>query len=161
MRAAVTQLSASRRTVHFRCMLVVDHIDQAAPRAPGRWTTARPRKGTTRRQGRLGSCLPRRGEYDCTMVYRFVCRRRRITAGVGLWVSREMSRPAMGVWWGGEACAAPQPAAGRREQAVPSALVRAAGAGRAENEEARRPLDGHPTVYGPSVESLKSVENSI
>ena len=58
-------------------------VDQAAPRAPGQWTTARPRKGTTRRQGRLGSCFPRGGEYDYTRVYWFVCRRRRITAGVG------------------------------------------------------------------------------
>ena len=78
-----TQLSASPRTVHFRCMLVVDHIDQAAPRAPRRWKMARPRNGKTRRQGRLGSCFPRGGEYDCTRVYRFVCRRRRITTGVG------------------------------------------------------------------------------
>ena len=78
-----TQLSASPRAVHFRCMLVVDHVDQAAPRAPGWWTTARPRKGTTRRQGGLGSCFPRGGEYACTRVYWFVCRRRRITAGVG------------------------------------------------------------------------------
>ena len=57
-----------------------------------------------------------------------------------------MDRPAMGVRWGSEACAATQPAAGRREQAVPSALVWAAGAGRAEIEEARRPLNGLPTV---------------
>ena len=64
-------------------MSFVDHVDQATPRAPGRWTTVRPRKGTTRRQGRLGSCFPRGGEYDCTRVYWFVCRRRRITAGVG------------------------------------------------------------------------------
>ena len=78
-----TQLSASPRTVHFRCMSVVDHVDEAAPRAPGWWTTARPRKGTTQRQGRLNSCFPRGGEYDCTRVYWFVCRRRRITAGVG------------------------------------------------------------------------------
>ena len=63
-----TQLSASPCTVHFRCMSVVDHVDQAAPRAPGRWTMARPRKGMTRRQGRLGSCFPRGGEYDCTRV---------------------------------------------------------------------------------------------
>ena len=34
-----------------------------------------------------------------------------------------MARPAMRVWCGGEACAAAQPAAGRREQAVPPALV--------------------------------------
>ena len=49
-----TQLSASPRTGHFRWMSFVDHVDHAAPRAPGRWMTARPRKGTTRRQGRLG-----------------------------------------------------------------------------------------------------------
>ena len=61
-------------------------------------------------------------------------------------MTRGMARPAMGVRWGGEACAAAQPDAGRREQAVPPVLVGAAGAGRAEIEEARRPLDGHPTV---------------
>ena len=71
------------RTVHGRWMSFVDHVDQAAPRAPRRWTTARPRKGTTWRQGRLGSCFPRGGESDCTRVYWFVCRRRRITTGVG------------------------------------------------------------------------------
>ena len=78
-----TQLSGSPRTVHFRCMSVVDHVDHAAPRALGRWTTARPRKGTTRSQGILGSCFPRGGEYNCTRVYWFVCRHRRIIAGVG------------------------------------------------------------------------------
>ena len=83
----------------------------------------RPRKGTTRRQGRLGSCFPRGGEYDCTRVYWFVCHRRRITAGVDVWVSRGMARPAMGVRSGGEAYAAAQPAARRRQQAVPPALV--------------------------------------
>ena len=59
-----TQLSASSRTVHFRCMSVVDHVDQAAPRAPGWWSTVSPTKGTTRRQGRLSSCFPCGGEYD-------------------------------------------------------------------------------------------------
>ena len=83
----------------------------------------RPRKGMTRRHGRLGSCFPRGGEYDCTRVNWFICRRQRITAGVGLWVSRGMARPAMGVWWGGETCVVAQPAAGRRDQAVPTALV--------------------------------------
>ena len=34
-----------------------------------------------------------------------------------------MARPMMGVRSGGEACAAAQPAVGRREQAVPPALV--------------------------------------
>ena len=78
-----TQLSASPRTVHVRWKLFLDHVDHAAPRASGRWTTARPRKGTTQRQGRLSSCFPRGGEYDCTRVYWFVYRRRRITTGVG------------------------------------------------------------------------------
>ena len=118
-----TLLSASPRKVHFRCMSVVDHVDQATPRAPGRWTTARPRKGMTRRLGRLDSCFPRGGEYDCMRVYWFVCHHRRITAGVGLWVSRGMARPATGVRWGGEACVAVEPAAGRMEQAVLPALV--------------------------------------
>ena len=117
MHVAVDQLSASPRTFHFRCMSVIDH---AASRALGWWTIARPRKGTTHSQGRLGSCFPRGGEYNCTRVYWFVYRRRRITAGC---VSRGMARPAMGVRWGGEAPAVAQPAAGRREQAVPSALI--------------------------------------
>ena len=99
MRAAVDPAVGLSMTVHFRCMSVVDHVDQAAPRAPGRWTTARPRKGTTRRQGRLGSCFPRGGEYDCTRVYWFVCHRRRITGGVGEW-SGGMAWPAVGVVWG-------------------------------------------------------------
>ena len=34
-----------------------------------------------------------------------------------------MAWPAVGVVGGGEACAAAEPAAGRREQAVPPALV--------------------------------------
>ena len=81
--------------------------------------------GRERHGGREDSvvCLPRGGEYDCTRVYWFVCRRQRVIAGVGLWVSRGMARPAMGVRWGGESCAAAEPAAGRREQAVPPALV--------------------------------------
>ena len=118
-----TQLSASPCTVHVRWKPFLDHVDHATPRALGRWMTARPRKGTTRRQGRLGSCFPREGEYDCTRVYWFVCPHRRITAGVAVWVSRGMARPAMAVWWGGDACAAAQPTVGRREQAVPPALV--------------------------------------
>ena len=39
----------------------------------------------------------------------------------------------------------------RREQAVPPMLVLAAGAGRSEIEEARRPLDGHPTVTAARI----------
>ena len=30
-------------------------------------------------------------------------------------MSRGMARPAMGVWWGGEACATAEPAAGSRQ----------------------------------------------
>ena len=46
------------RTVHGRWMSFVDHVDQAAPRAPWRWTTARPRKGTTRSRGRCSNGCP-------------------------------------------------------------------------------------------------------
>ena len=53
-----TQLSASPRTFHFRWMSFIDHVYQATPRALGRWKTARPRKGTTWSQGRLGGCFP-------------------------------------------------------------------------------------------------------
>ena len=52
-----------------------------------------------------------------------------------------MARLAMGVRWGGEACAAAQLAAGMREQAVPPELVLAAGARRSDIEEVARPLD--------------------
>ena len=62
-----TQLSASPRTVLFRWN-VVDHIDHAAPRASRRWTTARPRKGTTRSRGRCGNGSPRGEEYEGSLV---------------------------------------------------------------------------------------------
>ena len=63
-----TQLSACPRTVHFRWMSFVDHVDDAAPRAPGRWTTARPRKGTTQSRGRRDSGCPRGEEYEGSLV---------------------------------------------------------------------------------------------
>ena len=66
-------------------------------------------------------------------------------------MSRGMARPAMGVRWGGEACAAAEPAAGRREQAVPPALVWAAGARRAAIEEAPGPFDSNPTVTAARI----------
>ena len=47
----------------------------------------------------------------------------RYDGDVSVWVSRGMARPAMEVRWGGEACAAAEPGAGRREQVVPPALV--------------------------------------
>ena len=66
--AAWTQLSASPCTVLFRWKSVVDHVDHAAPRAPRRWTTVRPSKGTTRSQGRCSSGCPREEEYEGSLV---------------------------------------------------------------------------------------------
>ena len=60
-----TQLSASPRTVLFPWKSVVDH---APPRAPQRWTTARPRKGTTWSRGRWSSGFPREEEYEGSLV---------------------------------------------------------------------------------------------
>ena len=64
-----TQLSASPRTVLFRWKSFLDHVDHATQRAPRRWTTARPRKGTTRSQGRCGSGSPRGEEYEGSLVW--------------------------------------------------------------------------------------------
>ena len=68
LRLPWTQLSASPRTVLFRWMSVIDHIDHAAPRAPWRWTMAKPRKGPTRSRGRRGSGSPRGEEYEGSLV---------------------------------------------------------------------------------------------
>ncbi len=62
-----TQLSSSPRIVLFRWN-VVDHVDHVAPRAPRRWMTAMPRKGTTRSRGRRGSGCPRGEEYEGSLV---------------------------------------------------------------------------------------------
>jgi len=101
-----TQLSASQCTVHVRWMSFVDHVDHSAPRAPRRWTTARPRKGTTPSWGRLGSGCPVVGS---TRVYWPGCHRRKITRGVGEYRNGLASN---GVGWGGAAYAAAQPATG-------------------------------------------------
>ena len=63
-----TSLLASPHTVLFRWKSVVDHIDHAALRAPRRWTTARPRKGTTLSRARRGSGCPRGEEYERSLV---------------------------------------------------------------------------------------------
>ena len=68
MRAAVDPAVGLSTYSPLQMHVVVDHVDQAAPRAPGRWTTARPRKGTTRSQGKLGNCFPRRGECEGLLV---------------------------------------------------------------------------------------------
>ena len=106
-------MRASPHTVHFRCMSVIDHVDHAAPRAPGRWTMARPRKGTTRSRGRRGSGCPRREEYEGSLV-RLRCDAVVAAEQQGVWVSGGMAWPAVGVVGGGEASAASQPAMGGR-----------------------------------------------
>ena len=63
-----TQLSASQRTVLLRWKSFLDQVDHAARRAPQRWMTARPRKGTTRSRGRHGNGSPRREEYEGSLV---------------------------------------------------------------------------------------------
>src|SRR5918995_526356 len=78
-----TQLSASPLTVLFRWKSFLDHVDHAARRAPRRWTTVRPRKGTTRSRGRRGSGSPRREEYEGSLV-RPRCEPA-VAAGPGQW----------------------------------------------------------------------------
>ena len=97
-----TELPASPHTVHVRWKPFLDHVDHAAPRAPGRWTTARPRKGTTRSRGRRGSGCPRVEEYEGSLVRCGV----RLPSPQGL-ASGGNSR-------GGEASAVAQPATGGR-----------------------------------------------
>ena len=64
-----TQLSASPRTILFRWKSFLDHVDHAARRAPRRWTTARPRKGTRRSRGRRDSGSPHGEEYEGSLVW--------------------------------------------------------------------------------------------
>ena len=59
------QEDQSLKKYYGRWMDIVDH---AAPRAPGRWTTARPRKGTTGSWGRRSSGSPRGEEYEGSLV---------------------------------------------------------------------------------------------
>ncbi len=66
--AAVDPVSASPRTIHVRWKLFLDRVDHAAPRAPGRWTTARPRKGTMGSRGRHGSGSLHGEEYEGSLV---------------------------------------------------------------------------------------------
>ena len=132
MHAFVTQLSASPRTVPFRCMSVVDHVDQAAPRAPGRWTTARPRKGVMRSRGGRGSRCPCVEEYEGSLV--------RLPSPQGL-ASGGNSR-------GGEASAAAQPAMGGRSRRHDRRCF-----GRLEQEDQR--LKKH---YGRWMDVVRSLE---
>ena len=69
---------------------------------------------------------------------------RALTVGCGVRLTSPENNRMCG-WLEGWPCGSTA-SHGMREQAVPPALVWAAGAGRSEIEEARRPLDGHPTV---------------
>ena len=64
-----TQLSASPRTTHVQWKPFLDHVDHTAPRAPGRWTMARPSKGTMRSRGRHDTGSLRGEEYKGSLVW--------------------------------------------------------------------------------------------
>ena len=131
-----TQLSASPRTVLFRWKSFLDHVDHAARRAPQRWTTARPRKGTMGSRGRRGSGSPRGEEYEGSLV-RLQCE---AAAPQGL-ASGGNSR-------GGEASAAAQPATGGRSMQHDRRCF-----GRLEQEDQR--LKKH---YGRWMDIIRSLE---
>ena len=57
-------------TVLFRWKSFLNHVDHAAPRAPGRWTTGRPRKG--RRGAGEDAAVEARAERS-TRVHWFGC----------------------------------------------------------------------------------------
>ena len=76
-------VSVSTHSILFRWNSVIDQIDHAAPRAPRRWTTARPRKGTMQSRGRCGNGCPRGEEYEGSLV-RLRCEAA-VAAGLGQW----------------------------------------------------------------------------
>ena len=109
---------------------------------------ARPRKGMTRRRGRRGSGSPRGEEYEGSPV------RLRCEAVVennrGVWVSRGMAWPAVGVVGGVEASTASQPAMAGRSTRHDRRLF-----GRLEQEDQR--LKKHYSRrVGPSSQGGKS-----
>ena len=87
--AAVMDPTISLSTYSPRPMKpFLDYVDHAAPRAPGRWTTSRPRKGTTLSRGRRGSGCSCREEYKDSLVQVWsevavAAKIIRITGGVG------------------------------------------------------------------------------
>ena len=83
--AAVDPAVSLPHTVLFRWKSFLDHVDHAALSAPGRWTTARPRTGTTRRweDAAVESQIEWRRRVITGSGAAWGCRRRRITGGVG------------------------------------------------------------------------------
>ena len=77
MRAAVDPAVSLSTHSLLPMVSFVDHVDQAAPRAPGRWTTARPAKGMTRGRGNTTVAAH---AVESTRVDWFSCRK--ITGGV-------------------------------------------------------------------------------
>ena len=77
-----------------RWKLFLDHVDHVAPRAPRRWTMARPRKGTTGSRGRRGSGSPCGEEYEGSLV-QLRCEVAVAVEIQGVWVSRGMPWPAV------------------------------------------------------------------
>ena len=129
-----TQLSASPHTVLFRWKSFVDHIDHAAPRAPRRWTTARPRKG--RRGAEQDAAVDAHAERS-TRVHWFGCGVRLSSPqGLASCGSSRGQRGLHGITAGHR----------RQEQAARPALLWTARARRPEVEEALWPLDGHRMV---------------
>ena len=136
MRLPWTQLSASPHRVLFRWKSFLDHVDQAAPRAPRRWTTARPRKGTTR--SREDVTVEARAERS-TRVHWFGCSVR---------LPSPQGRASSGNGRGGEASAATQPATGGRSMRHDRRCF-----GRLEQEDQR--LKKHYDRWMDIIRSLK------
>ena len=131
-----TQLSASPRTVHFRWMSFIDHVDQAASRAPWRWTMARPRKGTSRRWE--DAAVDARAERSTRVHW----------SGCGVRLPSPQSLASSGNSRGGEASAAAQPATGGRSRRHDQRCF-----GRLEQEGQR--LKKH---YGCWLDIIRSLE---
>ena len=109
------------------------HVQSTSDACRSLTTLTRPRRehqgggrrrglGRERHGGREDSVVASHAE-GSTTIRRFIGSSAVAGEYQQVWVSRGMARPAMGVWWGGEACAAAQPATRRREQAAPPALV--------------------------------------
>ena len=146
-----TQLSASPCTVLFRWKSVVDHVDHAVPRAPGRWSGWRWGLGRGRHGAGEDVEVEARAERS-TRVHWFGCGVRlpspQNNRGCG-WVEDGLASGGSSTGrWGQRGITADH---GRQEHATRPALLWAAGARRPEVEEALRPLDGHRTITAARI----------